>query len=415
VTTKSRCIALVAPLCARHDGHFIDTVAGFERAMGDLPETTTRVFVSANLNEPYPENWRATLLYNYGYFLGTSSKDWFNRVVTRLRTLARPSVFSRVIRRGVAFPILHSISKRRALVSVKVLVNDSAMDTLFFPEVDQYSLWALVKLHDEIATRNIRLVLRFSAWPEHFYYGLGSQAALIRNAKAIAKRYGAGVKFSAETEAHREQLSALGVPCIRTMVIPHDVAPIDDNTDGDPRGVRRPLTVGVVGAPRLDKGYFDLLEIAQILQKMAVDVEFLVQTRGRSARFEQSDYEHKLSLLPNVSTIEGPSSTAQYAEHLRRCDLVLLPYHPGAYKYKGSGVLFDCWSRGIPVIVRDGVSIAIEVAAEQIGFVFSSTEELGELLNALTVGEYRPRLKQMSLAIRDQWKTRCNESMKVFV
>jgi glycosyltransferase involved in cell wall biosynthesis len=333
VTTKFRSIALVAPLCARHDGHFIDTVVAFERAIRDLPETTTRVYVSANLNVPYPENWRATLPYNYGYFLGASSRDWFDRVVTHLRMCARPSVISRVIRRGVAFPILHSISKHRALMSIKVLVHDSPIDTLFFPEVDQYSLWALLRLHHEIAKRNIRVVLRFSAWPEQFYYGLGSQAALIRNAKTVAKRYGAGVEFTAETEAHREQLSALGVPCTRTMVIPHDVAPIDDNTDGNSRVVRKPLTVGVVGAPRLDKGYFDLFEIAQTLQKMAVDAEFLVQTRGRSARFEQSDYEHKLSMLPNVSTIEGPTSAAQYAEHLRRCDLVLLPYHPSAYKY----------------------------------------------------------------------------------
>jgi protein O-GlcNAc transferase len=115
---------------------------------------------------------------------------------------------------------------------------------------------------------------------------------------------------------------------------PHDGWPLDSPKKACER-------IGFYGHQRSEKGSLDLIsEVSGELVK-----------RGFKITLQNS--AGTVGAVPDIESIGFVESLAQ---HISRCDLVILPYDRGAYRYKGSGILWEALATGVPVIVTQGTA-----------------------------------------------------------
>ena len=63
-----------------------------------------------------------------------------------------------------------------------------------------------------------------------------------------------------------------------------------------------------------------------------------------------------------------------------RANLVLLPYLPSIYHYRGSAVHYEAIVNKVPVLARKGVGFAGEIAQWSSGWTYETKQELLECL-----------------------------------
>lgn len=123
------------------------------------------------------------------------------------------------------------------------------------------------------------------------------------------------------------------------------------------RAGTRPITVGIVGHQRPDKGYPFMPEVFAALLDGRADIRILVHNSGPS-KYRLADTERALADLalrdPRLSLFHDALSPEQYEELLETIDLMLCPYDPKVYGASLSGVVMECLIRAIPLVVPDG-------------------------------------------------------------
>lgn len=117
--------------------------------------------------------------------------------------------------------------------------------------------------------------------------------------------------------------------------VAHDGAPIGTCKTGLTR-------IGFFGSQRPEKGAAMLAELASRLLREGFEV-VLHDSRGL-VRAESSPRLTVLGYVPSL------------VEEIARCDVVVVPYEPAAYRWKGSGIVWDAIASGIPVIVPSGTA-----------------------------------------------------------
>lgn len=151
--------------------------------------------------------------------------------------------------------------------------------------------------------------------------------------------------------------SILGWP-VRTLPLPQDSHPPVRNRAGS-----SPITIGVVGHQRQDKGYHLMPEIARALLASEKNIRLLVQN---SVPVDMPDAHEAMRRIASrdsrVLIDEQPVGTERWAKLLRQTDLMLCPYDPVRYVASYSAVATDAVANGIPLVVPGGTSMARLVA-----------------------------------------------------
>lgn len=168
------------------------------------------------------------------------------------------------------------------------------------------------------------------------------------------------------------------------------------------------FTIGVFGTPRRDKGKYRLAPIfaellAQTVTKEArFEFSALVQKdsrRYRALRLRASFASKLRSDMGRVSFLPAEMSSEDFISHIRRCDVVLLPYNRAAYERRGSGVMVDAVAHGVPVICQSGTAMCELI-------------ESGNGLAASNVREYAACLLTMAQDL-DQYRTAADKAARI--
>ena len=107
---------------------------------------------------------------------------------------------------------------------------------------------------------------------------------------------------------------------------------------------------------RHEKGYNLISPIVAKLLELGYQV--VLQDSGASLR--PSSHER----LEVVGPVED------LGEQIRRCDLVVVPYHAEAYRIKGSGIVWEAIANGIPVVAPDKTAPGNLIASLGCGRLF---------------------------------------------
>ncbi len=133
-------------------------------------------------------------------------------------------------------------------------------------------------------------------------------------------------------------------------------------------------TIGVFGFQRQEKGS-NLLQ--PLLKKLS--------SQGFGVIFQDSG-NHPTQPIPGVKQL---GHVANLIDEIVQCDLVLAPYNPTAYIKRGSGIIMNALSCGVPAIAPEGTAPGRLIAQTGAGVLFSQYT-LNSILNAVqsAMGNY---------------------------
>ena len=119
------------------------------------------------------------------------------------------------------------------------------------------------------------------------------------------------------------------------------------------------MIVSFVGGARPERG--DTLIADVVRQCSALDVHFFIQAKGESSTAGPVvSALTSLSGLPKVRVHQGQLEPDSYYDAIA-AGVVLLPYYPGSYRWRSSGVYQDAKFLDAPVLVMAGTWMADEV------------------------------------------------------
>ena len=148
-------------------------------------------------------------------------------------------------------------------------------------------------------------------------------------------------------QKHYARLS--GRDDIRLLPVAHDGV----RTSGRKTRLKK---IGFFGAQRPEKGSHLLPElISKLLQD---GYQVVLHDSGNLVQAKKSADLTVLGYVPSLP------------EEIAQCDLIVLPYHPEAYRNRGSGVVWDAIASGIPVVAPANTSPGRWVAELGTGKLF---------------------------------------------
>ena len=230
--------------------------------------------------------------------------------------------------------------------------------TIFFvPNATAAELEGLALLHraGHLATRGRwAFLLRRPIFPG-YPNGYAQQAEAARRHRVeLARLRDAApdldVRFYTDTDELTEQYDFLGVYPFATLPVPVDTAEV-------PPTDRHPIVIGYLGDARDEKGFQYLPKLVESFAPRrlgAREVRFLFQANfnvaagepgSRYARSQLQTYSKDF-----VELAQGPFDSRQYADLLRRMDLVVIPYAADNYSSRSSGILMEALAAGRPVL-----------------------------------------------------------------
>ena len=155
------------------------------------------------------------------------------------------------------------------------------------------------------------------------------------------------------------------------------------------RAGTRPMTVGIVGHQRPDKGYTFMPEVLAALLQARDDIRILVHNSG-PAKYRLAETERAMEELaagnPRLTLDHRALSPDEYESLLASIDVMLCPYDPRVYRSNLSGVVIECLIRAIPVVLPAGT-----VNADQFR-IFGPSGTAFESFDAASITEAALRL-----------------------
>ena len=125
------------------------------------------------------------------------------------------------------------------------------------------------------------------------------------------------------------------------------------------RSGKRPITVGILGSQRPDKGYQHVPEIARELLRSRRDVRLLIHNGDSGAMTEVQKSLGGLVAADNRVTLDQrQADPALWNQLLSATDLVLCPYDEERFATSYSSVASEAIANGIPLVVPARTSLA---------------------------------------------------------
>jgi len=191
---------------------------------------------------------------------------------------------------------------------------------------------------------------------------------------------GARVSFYTGTDELTAQWNRLGVYRFTTLPVP-----VDTTLERRRPEPSEPLTVGYLGDARDEKGFGLLPRLVENVLSgtdNARKVRFLIQSNFNTPGGEPASAVARRLLQAHDATevelVEGPFDSMQYAELIKRIDIMLIPYSAENYAARSSGVLAEAVAAGIPAIVPAGswmASVGEPLRLRQLKRVFDDTSD----------------------------------------
>lgn len=279
----------------------------------------------------------------------------------------------------------------RDVDSIFIRYGISTNDSVVFPCLDYYGAMGLLtvlrKMNPEHAPT---AYFRFIGVMENATSFGGNGLSSLCKKIEIALNDGYKIRLCAETPAYADHLAEiLGVTI---NVVPYPVHAEFVRSDAYPSAEEKAETkevannrvfnVACPGSARLDKGYLSLLEIFTNVRRRdpKQTIKFVTQTLPIAEALPYTNYTNQLYATPGVKLLPSSVSEEEMNTCYRQSNLVLLPYDPATYAYRGSAVFMECISRGIPVIALEGSAFCRQIDYYGAGSVVSS---IGEFIEAI--------------------------------
>lgn len=160
----------------------------------------------------------------------------------------------------------------------------------------------------------------------------------------------------------------------RVVQIPH---PWPATTPPRDRRTASPVCVAFIGAQRENKGFNLVPDIARRLLERLANVRVIVQNSWGFMAPEMTRLAEVAARETRLELIHGAKDPAGWADLLARCDLLVAPYDRRQYAVACSGITFEGFANGIPVVVptRTAMESALgEYADAGIAFESVTTE-----------------------------------------
>lgn len=124
--------------------------------------------------------------------------------------------------------------------------------------------------------------------------------------------------------------------------------------------------VACVGHANEAKGYRLLPEAIELALRSNPRVRFMIHgtTSNRDVARDPETFAALRAMGARVDLKTGVLPPGDYEEHLQSADLLLLPYDPQVYRFRGSGVFNEATLLGKPTIVTAGCGFAKAAFAE---------------------------------------------------
>lgn len=395
-----RDIVIVDPVCAKRSGHNLPTLSKYADFFGDYGHRIAAIHVASTFAEP-PSGCTTDLTFNYAPFFDPEVPS---RVHAREKRIARgfgPVVIREATKFFLCYPILHHRAVTAAVRDLERLLARYPNATLFFPGADFYVIWAVRMLASAGALRKRKLSLRLMGVMETAGFMPVPERVLPQLIRDIVCAAAGSVTLTAETEKYARRVESWSqvhvpvtlIPAFRRDLLraPHARRPSRSISPANP------LVLGFLGGARADKGYSDLPEIAhRLYAKFGLTVRCYVQTMLPSERYYSRSENDSLARWPNVHLLPALLDEEQMVRTIRQCDALVLPYSTGTYEWRGSAMLFDALSMGIPAIGRRGTAFGESIDSFSLGCTFHDVEDLVIHVGALAKAADDVR-------IRDNW------------
>jgi glycosyltransferase involved in cell wall biosynthesis len=264
-----------------------------------------------------------------------------------------------------------------ATADLKALLADydvTGGDTLCYPSIDFYSLYALSECADELRrVGSPTIMIRFIGVMETA--ASGAFARPMRVVLALTTRLldsGLPLKIAAETPRYADFLAI-------HLDTPVAVAPNIETREQLPLPSGGKFTVVCPGSARFDKGFLSLLDIFSAVRRRDPQgkIQFVTQVLPDRELKSHLDYLRKLHAVPGVTVLPAQISSQEIADMYKNCDLVLLPYARDVYEFRGSAVMIEAICSGRQVVALDGPAFVDQLRYFGAGSVVSDVGEIG--------------------------------------
>lgn len=244
----------------------------------------------------------------------------------------------------------------------------SSEDIIFFPSADFVAVSGLVsamKLLPQKTRPNIHL--RFIGVME--LTGFGPRDCLRALARRLRDLEREKLFLSAETPALAARLSGLTGLKVDLVLYPLGTPHHSPQPDG-------PFVVTSIGGGRWDKGFFRLFDIIrETFRRLPPGAaQFRIQNLQPSAEMAAADYCAQLRALPDLQILSSTQSSEEIDRQFRESSLVLMPYDPAIYRFRGSAVFMEAIACSRPVVLSKGTGF--DVLAKKMPSVSLATDNV---------------------------------------
>ena len=267
-----------------------------------------------------------------------------------------------------------------ALIQAKSSVNNlyskykfNKDDLIIFPSAEYYGVKAFL---EHIATipkeERPRMHIRFIGVLE--FTQIPFQNSLYDLIKLINENHYT-VQVSAEVPIYAKYLNNV-LPNIEVKPEPYPIVEQEILLTKPKKNKCDTFYILLPGTNRIDKGYFDLYNIVKETLYHYPKVQFIIQDMKEYDKKFSKSYQKKLSLLPNLELLEAVQTRKKIEEMYEKANLILLPYDPGTYYYRGSAIHYEAIMNKIPVLARKGCGFTDEITQWSSGWIYETKKDL---------------------------------------
>lgn len=259
--------------------------------------------------------------------------------------------------------------------------NVNSTDTICYPSIDFYSLYALADSIDALKeagspTLLIRMIYVMECAASVSY---GKPFNVIFSLLNRLIDAGVTVRLAAETPRYAQLLAEnLGRSvAVAANIELREQLPLPDNEY---------FTVICPGSARYDKGFLNLFDIFHRVRAHDPNmrIRFITQTLPDRDLKHQMNYLVRLYSTPGTTILPSQLSAEQLVAMYKDADLVLLPYAHDVYHYRGSAVMIEAICSGRYCLTLDGPAFVDQMRYFGGGDVCSNLTDMADRIVALS-------------------------------
>lgn len=371
---KIKRVFIVDPGCFKESGHNIDLVSRFGK---ELKKNYEIIVCAPKGREKFQKLgfnfYSISNLYPVLYIDEYSNK-YVNAIYEKLVQ------FSRIL---LGLPV-HLYFKLIAIIQLNTIIkkyNVNENDLVFFPSSDFYFANASTEL---CVKEKINLSLRFIGVLENAFFRRK------RNMRSkffslIRKCNSNKIVLSAETLRYKQYLSSITSKPVEYSGYP---IKLDFKNYNESRNKKfteeNPLVICLPGKSRPDKGSLDVPMLANAcFEKFGMKVIFKLQNFPKGSRYNKKVTQKFTGHFPNIEFMKPELPRDEFEKTIWGSDVILMPYAPDVYYFRGSAIFFESIERGKLVIGRGGTAFSDDMKKLEIMDKYYTPSEFTTLINYL--------------------------------